>query len=69
MFKLNLTTLSSFQARFIIEKCDGSLVIENKKKKDMIAELHRKGYDSDPVKSWKKLQNPEAASVSTENYK
>lgn len=58
----------SFQARFILEKCDGSLVIENKKKKDMIAELQRKGYDSDPVKAWKKLQDLEAALVSTANY-
>ncbi|KAK8401478.1 hypothetical protein O3P69_001004 [Scylla paramamosain] len=47
----------SNQARFILEKCDGSLVIENKKKKDTIAELQRKGYDSDPIKSWKKLQD------------
>lgn len=54
----------SLQARFILEKCDGSLVIENKKKKDMIAELQRKGYDSDPVKAWKKLQDMEAALVS-----
>ncbi|XP_045117952.1 DNA topoisomerase 2-alpha-like isoform X2 [Portunus trituberculatus] len=47
----------SNQARFILEKCDGSLVIENKKKKDTIAELQRKGYDSDPLKAWKKLQD------------
>ncbi|XP_066940662.1 DNA topoisomerase 2-alpha isoform X2 [Macrobrachium rosenbergii] len=46
----------SNQARFILEKCDGRLVVENKKKKDMIEELQRKGYDSDPVKSWKKQQ-------------
>ncbi|XP_069949301.1 DNA topoisomerase 2-alpha isoform X3 [Cherax quadricarinatus] len=51
----------SNQARFILEKCDGRLVIENKKKKDMIAELQRKGYDSDPVKAWKKAQDREAA--------
>ncbi|XP_045623508.1 DNA topoisomerase 2-alpha isoform X1 [Procambarus clarkii] len=49
------------QARFIMEKCDGRLVIENKKKLDMIAELQRKGYDSDPVKAWKKVQDREAA--------
>ena len=53
----------SFQARFILEKCDGSLVIENKKKKDMIAELQRKGFDSDPVKAWKKIQDLQAALV------
>ncbi|KAK0097853.1 hypothetical protein PV326_013248 [Microctonus aethiopoides] len=47
----------SNQARFILEKCDGTLVIENKKKKDMIAELVSRNYDSDPVLSWKFKQN------------
>merc|ERR1719195_2271267 len=46
----------SNQARFILEKCDGSLKVENKKKKMMIDELSRRGYDSDPVKTWKKSQ-------------
>ncbi|XP_011866622.1 PREDICTED: DNA topoisomerase 2 isoform X2 [Vollenhovia emeryi] len=49
----------SNQARFILEKCDGTLVVENKKKKDMIAELVRRGYDSDPVVTWKLSQNRE----------
>ena len=35
----------SNQARFILEKCDGSLKIENKKKKVMIADLERKNFD------------------------
>ena len=52
----------SNQARFIIEKCEGSLVVENKKKKVMIAELQRKGFDPDPVKRWKKTQEEEAVS-------
>ncbi|XP_012272821.1 DNA topoisomerase 2 [Orussus abietinus] len=47
----------SNQARFIIEKCDGDLVVENKKKKDIIAELVRRNYDSDPVVAWKLRQN------------
>jgi len=47
----------SNQARFILEKCDGTLKIENKKKKLMIEELSRRGYDSDPVNAWKKTQN------------
>ncbi|XP_071449060.1 DNA topoisomerase 2-alpha [Hetaerina americana] len=47
----------SNQARFICEKCDGVLVIENKKKKAMIEELVKRGYDSDPVKSFKLKQN------------
>jgi len=44
------------QARFILEKCDGTLTVENKRRKAMIDELLRKGYDSDPVKKWKNAQ-------------
>uniref|UniRef100_A0A672IH98 DNA topoisomerase 2 n=1 Tax=Salarias fasciatus TaxID=181472 RepID=A0A672IH98_SALFA len=46
----------SNQARFILEKIEGKLVIENKPKKELIAMLQRMGYDSDPVKAWKKAQ-------------
>lgn len=49
----------SNQARFIIEKCDGSLVVENKKKKKIIEELVRRNYDPDPVKKWKNAQGQE----------
>ncbi|XP_071822876.1 DNA topoisomerase 2-alpha-like isoform X2 [Apostichopus japonicus] len=41
------------QARFILEKIEGKLVVENKAKKEMIKLLVHKGYDSDPVKAWK----------------
>uniref|UniRef100_A0A0K2UGB3 DNA topoisomerase 2 n=1 Tax=Lepeophtheirus salmonis TaxID=72036 RepID=A0A0K2UGB3_LEPSM len=44
------------QARFIKMKCEGSLVVENKKRKDIILDLTNKGFDSDPVKCWKKVQ-------------
>lgn len=54
----------SNQARFILEKCSGDLVIENKKKKDMIAELVTRGYDSDPVVAWKLKQDREEVLVS-----
>ena len=47
----------SNQARFILEKCDGTLKIENKKKKLMIEELQRKGFDSDPLKAWEKANS------------
>jgi len=33
------------------------LSVENKKKKDLIELLVRRGYDSDPVKAWKEAQN------------
>ncbi|KZC12629.1 PREDICTED: DNA topoisomerase 2 [Dufourea novaeangliae] len=49
----------SNQARFILEKCDGTIVIENKKKKDMIAELIKRDYKSDPVVAWKLALNKE----------
>lgn len=54
----------SYFYRFIIEKCDGVLTIENKKKKAMIEELVQRGYDSDPVKAWKIQQDREALLVS-----
>uniref|UniRef100_A0A0B7A7H4 DNA topoisomerase 2 n=1 Tax=Arion vulgaris TaxID=1028688 RepID=A0A0B7A7H4_9EUPU len=44
-------------ARFIMEKCDGTITIENKPKKELIQLLVRGGYDSDPVKAWKEVQN------------
>ena len=43
----------SNQARFILEKCDETLKVENKKRKKMIEELQRRNYDPDPVKAWK----------------
>jgi len=49
----DLAKLSN-QARFIMEKCDGTLKVENKKKKVMIEELQRRGFDSDPANKFKK---------------
>ncbi|KAF6031210.1 TOP2A [Bugula neritina] len=49
----------SNQARFILEKIEGKIVIENKKKKDLIETLVKEGYDSDPVKAWKVSQSKE----------
>jgi hypothetical protein len=53
------------KSRFIIEKCNGVLVIENKKMKAMVEELKRSGYDPDPVAVWKMKQNKDEALVST----
>ncbi|XP_013929424.1 PREDICTED: DNA topoisomerase 2-alpha [Thamnophis sirtalis] len=44
------------QARFILEKIEGKIVIENKPKKELIKVLIERGYDSDPVKAWKESQ-------------
>lgn len=41
------------QARFILEKCDKTLVVENKKRKIMVEELIKRGYNADPVATWK----------------
>ncbi|XP_014248287.1 DNA topoisomerase 2 [Cimex lectularius] len=46
----------SNQARFIVEKCDGRVKVENLKRAKIIEELKNKGYRSDPIKAWKKLQ-------------
>ncbi|KAJ0178117.1 hypothetical protein K1T71_005940 [Dendrolimus kikuchii] len=44
----------SNQARFILEKCDKGLVVENKKRKVMVEELIKRGYAPDPIAEWKK---------------
>ncbi|ALC39502.1 Top2 [Drosophila busckii] len=44
----------SDQARFILEKCEKTLVIENKQRKNMIDELIKRGYRPDPVKEWQR---------------
>lgn len=52
------------QARFIMEKCDRTLVVENKKRKTMIDELIKRGYRPDPVKEWQrqiKMEDDEPA--------
>ena len=45
------------QARFIMEKIEGKIVLEDKKKKDIVLQLKTRGYDSDPVKAWKEQQS------------
>uniref|UniRef100_A0A8C2SD18 DNA topoisomerase 2 n=1 Tax=Capra hircus TaxID=9925 RepID=A0A8C2SD18_CAPHI len=44
------------QARFILEKIQGKITIENRSKKDLIQMLVQRGYESDPVKAWKEAQ-------------
>ncbi|XP_063308256.1 DNA topoisomerase 2-beta isoform X2 [Pelobates fuscus] len=46
----------SNQARFILEKIQGKIAIENKSKRDLIQMLVQKGFESDPVKAWKEAQ-------------
>ncbi|KAF5272739.1 hypothetical protein FQA39_LY07766 [Lamprigera yunnana] len=50
----------SNQARFIMEKCSGDLVVENKKRKTIVDELIKRQYAPDPVQEWKRrLQTDE----------
>ncbi|XP_070782895.1 DNA topoisomerase 2-alpha isoform X2 [Enoplosus armatus] len=57
----------SNQARFILEKIQGTLVIENKPKKELIHMLQQMGYDSDPVKAWKEAQEKNEEEMEDEN--
>ncbi|XP_070777394.1 DNA topoisomerase 2-beta isoform X2 [Enoplosus armatus] len=46
----------SNQARFVLEKIEGKISIENKSKRELIRMLVQKGYESDPVAAWVKAQ-------------
>ncbi|XP_068603154.1 DNA topoisomerase 2-beta [Brachionichthys hirsutus] len=46
----------SNQARFVLEKIDGKISIENKSKRELIRMLVQKGFESDPVVAWVKAQ-------------
>lgn len=46
----------SNQARFVLEKIEGKVTIENKSKRELIRMLVQKGYESDPVAAWTKAQ-------------
>ncbi|XP_061700038.1 DNA topoisomerase 2-beta isoform X2 [Syngnathoides biaculeatus] len=46
----------SNQARFVLEKIEGKISIENKSKRELIYMLVQKGYESDPVAAWSKAQ-------------
>ncbi|XP_009327895.1 PREDICTED: DNA topoisomerase 2-alpha [Pygoscelis adeliae] len=59
----------SNQARFILEKIDGKIVIENKPKKELIQVLIQRGYESDPGKAWKESQNKEEEEEEDESGK
>ncbi|KRY36227.1 putative DNA topoisomerase 2 [Trichinella spiralis] len=45
------------QARFIMEKIEGVIKIENMKKKHIVEQLVERGYPADPVKKWKEAEN------------
>ena len=45
------------QARFILEKNDQKIIMENIKRKEFLKILIERKYDSDPVKAWRKEFN------------
>uniref|UniRef100_A0A665UVD4 DNA topoisomerase 2 n=1 Tax=Echeneis naucrates TaxID=173247 RepID=A0A665UVD4_ECHNA len=49
----------SNQARFVLEKIEGKITIENKSKRELMRMLIQKGYESDPVVAWSKAQEKE----------
>ncbi|XP_042328062.1 DNA topoisomerase 2-beta isoform X1 [Sceloporus undulatus] len=55
------------QARFILEKIQGKITIENKSKRDLIQMLVQRGYESDPVKAWKEAQEKAAEEEEMQN--
>lgn len=49
------------QARFVMEKIDGKIVIENRSKRDLVRLLRENRYDPDPVRAWKECIDKLAA--------
>uniref|UniRef100_A0A0N4ZG69 DNA topoisomerase 2 n=1 Tax=Parastrongyloides trichosuri TaxID=131310 RepID=A0A0N4ZG69_PARTI len=45
----------SNQARFIVAKIRGEIIMENRKKKNIVEQLIKEKFDPDPVKAWKDL--------------
>ncbi|CAH8866181.1 unnamed protein product [Trichobilharzia szidati] len=54
------------QARFVLEKIQSIITIENKPKKELIRMLKDANYDSDPVKAWKESIDKSAAAEEAE---
>ncbi|XP_075543707.1 DNA topoisomerase 2-alpha-like [Dermacentor variabilis] len=48
------------QARFILEKIDDTIKIENRRRKEIMETLQRCGYDPDPIIVWKRQQLQQA---------
>ncbi|XP_024151279.1 DNA topoisomerase 2-beta [Oryzias melastigma] len=56
----------SNQARFVLEKIEGKISIENKSKRELIRMLVQKGYESDPVAAWSKAQEKSQEEAETD---
>ena len=49
------------QARFVVEKIDGTITIENRSKRELVRLLREHNYDPDPVRAWKECIDKLAA--------
>jgi DNA topoisomerase-2 len=54
-------------ARFILEKIEGKIKVENLRKADLIQLLIEKGYKSDPIRRWKEKVAKEKGYLHDEN--
>ncbi|XP_065897461.1 DNA topoisomerase 2-alpha-like isoform X2 [Dysidea avara] len=46
---------ATYQAKFIEETIEGTLVVARKNKKEVLSLLKKRGYPSDPLKAWKAM--------------
>lgn len=49
------------QARFVMEKINGTITIENRSKRELVRLLREHHYDPDPVRAWKECIDKLAA--------
>ncbi|XP_077544092.1 DNA topoisomerase 2-alpha-like [Haemaphysalis longicornis] len=54
------------QARFILEKIDNVIKIENRRRKEMMETLRSRGYDPDPLVIWKQQQQQQSNPVDSQ---
>lgn len=54
-------------ARFIVEKIEGKIKVENMKRDALVKLLAEKGYQSDPVRQWKERMAKERGAIFQEN--
>ena len=58
----------SNKARFILEKIENKIQLENKKKKVIVQQLIENKYDPDPIKKWKEEQKKKVCHILNEKY-
>ncbi|KAK0396121.1 hypothetical protein QR680_001575 [Steinernema hermaphroditum] len=56
----------SNQARFILAKINKEIIMENRRKSDIVEQLVKQKYDPDPVKKWKEQQKKKELEINGE---